>query len=164
MGKRTIILLCGASFLLFLVSLFVYSQIGAQKDGLLTQAEFIDIIIRTLGLEDQLPVAATISDKIALLEHLGFAPPGGWEAGKILTKGDAAVVLAQILGVSVPVVAEQGYYVQVLADRSIMTAGDAELPFSMQDLTISFNIAASMPGTRVVPYIPPYKLPVSPTR
>jgi hypothetical protein len=157
MQKRSIVFLCGVTFLL-------YSQINAQKDDLLTQAEFVHIIVRALGLQDQLPVAATLSDKIELLELLGYVPPGGWQLERALTKGDVAVVLVQILGFGVPVGTEQGYCIQVLADRGIMTHGDAEVPIARQDLRSSVNLAAAMPGARPTPYIPPYRLPVSTTR
>jgi hypothetical protein len=169
MEKRTphtrgLVFLCGVVFLLLLVSFFVYSQINAQKDKPATQAEFVDIIIRALGLEERLPVAATLSHKVELLRNLGYAPPGGWQLEKMLTKGDVAVVLAQILGVDVPIGAEQGDCVQALVDRGIMTPGNAEVPISLQELTTSVNLAAARPAARPVPYIPPYKLPVSPIR
>jgi len=164
MEKKTIVFLCGVTFLLLLVSFFVYSQINADKDGPVTQAEFADMIIRALGLEERLPVPASFSDKTELLEYLGYVPPGGWELERILTKDDVAVVLAQILGIATPVGAEQGYYVQALVDRGIVTPGDAGAPISREESKISINLAAAMPGARPIPYIPPYKLPVSPTR
>jgi len=164
MEKKTVVFLCGVTFLLLLASFLVYSQINAHKDGPVTQAEFADMITRALGLEERLPVPASFSDKTELLEYLGYVPPGGWELERILTKDDVAVILAQILGIAAPVRAEQGYYVQALVDRGIMTPGDAGAPISQQELKISVNLAAAMPGARPIPYIPPYKLPVSPTR
>jgi hypothetical protein len=164
MEKKSIIFLCGVILPLLLASFLVYSQINTHKDGPVTQAEFADMIIRALGLEERLPVPAGFSDKTELLEYLGYVPPGGWELERKLTKGDVAVVLAQILGVAAPVGAEQGYYVQALVDRGIMTPGNAGEPISQQELKVSVNLAAAMPGARPIPYIPPYKLPVSPTR
>ena len=164
MERREVASLSGAILLLILVPLFIYSQLNAQNGEPLTQADFINILIRVLGLEDQLPAAATLSDKIHLLEELGYAPLGGWKLERILTKGDTATILAQMLGIYVPIGAGSEEYVQALADQGIMTPGGAELPFSLQDLTASVNIAAAMPGARVDHDIQPYRLPVSNTQ
>jgi len=164
-GKRRIEFLSGTIFLLLIVPFFIYTQINAQNSEQLSQAEFINVLIRVLGLEDQLPVAATLADKIALLENLGYAPQGGWEPSRRLTKGDTAVVLTQMLGIDVPsadAILEE--YVKSLADRGIMTPGGAELPFSLPDLTTSVNVAATMPGASIIATPPPYLIPVSPFR
>gem|GEM_PF-1771308 len=150
MQKRMIVSLMGAIALVFLVSSLVYSQVNAQNDEQLTQADFINILIRILGLEDQLPTAATLSDRIELLGELGYAPVGGWQPEDTLTKGDVAAALARILRVDVPVAATPKEYIQTLTDRGIMVAGSPERPFSLPDLTTAINMAAAMPNTLTV--------------
>ena len=145
MQKRIIASLSGVIFLL-LISFFVYSQADTQNDKRLTQADFINILIRVLGLEDQLPAAATLSDKIELLEELGCAPLGGWQPEQMLTKGDVAVALGQILKVDVPAGATPEQYIHTLTDRGIMTAGSTEGLLGLPDLAIPVNKAAVMPG------------------
>ena len=165
MEKKRMAFLSGTIFLLLIVPFVIYSQINAQNNEQLTQAEFVNVIIRVLGLENQLPVVASLSDKIRLLENLGYAPQGGWKLEETLTKGDTAVVLAQILGIDArPVGSTPQEYVQLLADRGIMTSGGAELPFSLPDLTTSVNTAAVMPGATINATPPPYLIPVSPFR
>ena len=161
MGKQTIVSLVGAVILLLFSSLFIYSQVGSQGNDQVTQAEFVNTLIRALGMENQLPVAATLSDKVQLLERLGYAPLGGWNLEALLTKGDVAVVLGQVLRIDMPAGAGVDEYVQALADQGIMTAGGADLPFSPADLASSINTAAAMPGSRLGA-IAPYHMPVSP--
>lgn len=159
MHRRMIASLSGAIFAL-LISLFVYSQTETENDKRLTQADFVNILIRVLGLEEQLPAVANLSDKIELLEELGCAPLDGWQLEQMLTIGDVAVVLGQILKIDVPVGATQEEYIHTLADQGIMTTVSIERPLSLQDLAASVNKAAVMPGA-FAPVPPPWA-PVRP--
>lgn len=154
MQKRIVVSLSGAIFVL-LISFFVYSQTNTQNDKQLAQADFVNILTRVLGLEDQLPVTATLSDKIELLEELACAPPAGWQPEEMLTKGDVAVVLGRILRIDVPVGATPEEHVQALADRGIMAAGSTERQLSLPDLAAPVNKAAALPGA-FLPGPPPW--------
>ena len=162
MKNKNIILLCGIVLILFFTSFIVYSQNNTQKEKQITQAEFVDILIKVLGLEDQLPVSGTLSDKVKLLKKLGYEPLGGWQLDRILTKGDAAVVIAKILSIN-GLDGRSEDYVQALAERGIMTTGDVDLPFLESNLVTSINTAAVIPGA-FPPGIQlqPYHLPLSP--
>ena len=166
MKNRTIASLNGAIFLLLLV-LFFYSGSSSsqinESNTMLTQAEFANILIRVLGLEDRLPGAATLSDRTRSLKQKGYVPLGGWEPKEVLTQGDVAVVLARILGIDVLPGTKSADYVQALADQGIMTPGGADQPFSLEDLTAAINTAAVAPGTRDTPDTPQYRVPVTPT-
>ena len=163
MERKKLVFLNGTMIMLLLVSFAIYSQIKPEDNEYITHAEFVNILIRVLELEDQLPAAATLTDKVRLLEELGYAPLGGWELERILTKGDVAAVLARILGINAPLDASPEDYIQALANQGIMSPGSAALPFSLEDLTASVNTAAEMPGARAGSDIPPYRLPVTPT-
>jgi len=164
MKSKKLLLLSGAIVVLFSISFLVYSQINAQNSNTITQAEFVNTLIRVLGLDDQLPPAATLMNKVALLESLGYAPLGRWSLESILTKGDAAVVIVQILGITVPAGTGADGYVQALADLGIMTPGGSGSPLSPQDLENSINAAASYSVSKGTNVIQPYRLPASPTR
>lgn len=167
MAKK-ILIISGVVVFFLLASIYVYTQNEKQ----ITQAELVNALIRALGLEEMLPLAATLSDKVRLLEELGYAPIGGWRLEALLTKGDVAVVLAQILGIPLPTGATVDDYIKELADRGIMTPGGAGQAFSLADLTSTINVAARLPGAfpswpqkeRLSQIIPPYRIPVSPTR
>ena len=163
METRKLLFLGGGVVALLLVSLLIFSQLIAQNDAQLTQADFVNMLIKALGLEDELGVTATMMDKVNKLRELGYAPLGGWEPERPLLKGDVAVVLAQILGIDMPAGAMPEDYVQALADRDIMTPGGAGETFSMEDLTTAINAAAAMPGVGLTE-IPPYRTPVSPVQ
>jgi len=154
MERKRLVLLISLVFLLLITSFFVYSQVSSSKNNYITQAEFINMLINILGLEDQLPVAVTLSDKVALLKAYDIAPLGGWDLEKVLSKGDASVVICRILGI-VPIGTKLEDYVKELIDRGIMTPGDAESPFALSDLTASINMAATTPGV-FTPSSPPW--------
>lgn len=164
MKGRKLTLLTTSVLLLLIVSLAIYSQIKVEDNDYITHAEFVNILIRVLKLEDQLPVAATLEDKILLLEKLGYAPLDGWELERILNKGDTATVLALIIGIDLLDKATPEDYIRALTDQGIMTFDRPDLPFSLRDLTGSINTAAAMPGLRAAIDIPPYRLPVSPVQ
>jgi hypothetical protein len=156
------ILICGIVFILLFISFVVYSQNNTQKEKQITQAEFVDILIKVLGLEDQLPISETLSDKVKLLKKLGYEPLGGWQLDRVLTKGDAAVVIAKILSIN-GLDSKAEDYVQALAERGIMTTGDVDLPFSESNLVTSINTAAAIPGAFPPGVqLQPYHLPLSP--
>jgi hypothetical protein len=69
----------------------------------------------------------------------------------------------RILEIDMPPGAGATDYVQKLADLGIMTPGDVDVPFSIEDLTASVNIAAEIPGAPIID-IPPYRLAVTPTQ
>ncbi len=171
METRRLIFLGAAILILSLASLFVFSQLDAQNNmQQLAQADFVNILIRALGLEDEFGVTATMMDKVKRLEELGLAPPGGWDLERPLLKGDAAIVLAQILGIKAPPGATPEEYVHRLADQNIMVAGEAEKALSQSDLTTAINTAAAPPWERPPKErslewseIPLYRIPVSPT-
>lgn len=150
MQKIRIASLVGAISLVLLISLLVYSQASAQNDRPLTQADLINILIRVLGLDDQLPAAATLSDRVLLLEKLGYMPLGGWQPETILTKEDVATVVAQILRTDVPDEATSRDYIRILTRQGIMASGSPERHFSLSDLATTINAAATMPHRAVV--------------
>jgi hypothetical protein len=138
----------------------VYSQTDIQTDERHTQADFVSILIRLLGLENRLPTGAILPDKIELLDELGCTPLHGWQPEQMLTKGDVAVVLGQILKINVPIGAAPEEYVRTLTDRGIMTPGSTEKLLSLPDLATSVNKATAMPGA--FPPRPPAWAPVRP--
>lgn len=77
MEKRKLILFGGTIVVLVVFSSLMYSQLNAQNGELLTQADLVHALVEALGLQDQLPPEATLSDKIRLLEQLGYAPLTG---------------------------------------------------------------------------------------
>ena len=162
MEKKKIAFLGGAIFLLLLISFFIFSQLTAQDSEQLTQGDLVDILIRALGLEDQLPVAATSVDKAELLKSFGYAPLGGWDLEATLTRGTVAAVLGQILGIE-PVGAGAEGYIGALVAQGIMTSGAAGDEFSLADLTDAINTAAGTPGWRAAIDNLPHRTPVSPT-
>lgn len=146
MEKRKLILFGGTIAVLVVFSSLMYSQLNAQNGELLTQADFVHALVEALGLQDQLPSEATLSDKIRLLEQLGYAPLTGWKPAQMLLKGDTAVVIAQILEIDVPVGSRLENHIQALVDHHVMPPGDADLPLSQSDLAESINTATEMPG------------------
>lgn len=162
MEKKKMAFLGGAIFLLLLISFFIFSQLTAQNSEQFTQGDFVDVLIRALGLEDQLPLAATSVDKAELLKSLGYAPLGDWDLEALLTRGVVAVVLGQILGI-VPVGPGAEGYIEALVAQGIMTSGGADDGFSLANLTDTINTASGTPGWRAAIEALPYRLPVSPT-
>jgi hypothetical protein len=163
MERKKLASLSGVMMMFLLVSLVVYSGFEAGNSDQITHDEFVSMLIRILKLENRLPAAATVLEKMQLLEELGYAPQGGWELGRILTKGDMATVFALIMQIGVPEDAGPEDYVQALADRGIMTSGGAGNSLSLSDLTSSINTTASLPGFRASEDVPPFRLPVTPT-
>jgi hypothetical protein len=123
MKNRRLLLFSVSISLLLMFSLLVYSQVKPVESRYITQDVFINILVKTLGLEDQLSsdpqkVAATSSDKAALLVSYDIAPIDGWEPTKILSKGDAAYVLCKILGIDLN---PTGAETKILADNKIQS-------------------------------------------
>ena len=162
MEKKKMAFLGGGIFLLLFVSLFIFTQLTAQDSEQFTQGEFVDILIRALGLEDQLPLAATLVDKAELLRNLGYAPLGDWDLEGPLNRGTVAGVLGQILGIE-PVGPGLEGYIEALVAQGIMTGGGADDAFTLADLTDTINIAADTPGWRTAIEALPHRVPVSPT-
>ncbi len=166
MKRRNIILLLMMAVLLFTASFLVYSQSNSEESEYITQAEFINIIITILKLEDRLPSAPTLPDKAELLGEIGYSPLDGWILDKILTKGDAAVVLVRLLDFPEPQNVDAGAYIQLLVNRGIfdpsVKPGDIDLPFSWLDLAASITMASL--GNLASEYLQPYKLPISPVK
>ena len=163
MEKKKIASLGGAIFLLLIISFFIFSQLNAQDSEQFTQGDLVDILIRALGLEDQLPLAATLVDKAELLKRLGYAPLGDWDLEATLTRGTVAAVLGQILGIE-PVGPGAEGYIEALMAQGIMTGGTADDEFSPADIAGTINAAAGTPGWRAAIETLPYRLEISPTR
>ncbi|MFH1656001.1 MAG: hypothetical protein ABH954_05280 [Candidatus Omnitrophota bacterium] len=70
----------------------------AQGEEPLTQEKFAVELVKNMGLQKQLPVAALPSDCVALLESLGIAPLKGWDRKALITEDDYTVILAKALG------------------------------------------------------------------
>ncbi len=162
MEKKRMASFSGAIFLLLLISFFIFSQLTAQDSEQFTQGDFVDALIRALGLEDQLPLAATAMDKAELLKSFGYEPLDGWDLEATLTRGTVAAVLGQILGIE-PVGPGAEGYIEALVQQGIMTGGMADDEFSPADLAGTINAAAGMPGWRSATGTLPYQLEISPT-
>ena len=160
---RKLVFWAAMIFFLFTASLFVFSQLVTQGDERLYQDDFVNILIKAMGLEKELGATASIVDKTSKLRELKLAPPGGWDPAKLLLKGDVAVVLSQILGVEMPSGATPEEYVRELANHSIMMDSGIEEPLSIAELATTINNAAA---TSAAPpgwgRIPVYRIPVSP--
>jgi hypothetical protein len=135
------------------------SQTQIQEDQWLTQANFVDIIISVLGIQDQIPDQASQSFKAAFLKSLGYAPLDGWQLENILTKGEAAVVIIQLiktLDFQIDAEAGEEWYVKKLADLEIFeNSGGAENYISISELVYAINRAADIEGTGLQPYQDP---------
>jgi hypothetical protein len=123
MKNRRLLLFSISISILLMFSLLVYSQVKSVESRYITQDVFINMLVKTLGLEDELSsntqkVAATSSDKAALLASYNIEPIDGWQPTKILSKGDAAYVLCQILGIDLN---PTGAETKVLADNKIQS-------------------------------------------
>ncbi len=158
MERKRLVFFGGAIMLLLIVSLFIYPQIIAQNNGVLTQAEFIDILMQVMGLESSLPEGATLQYKINFLSDRGYLPLPGWQPDEILTKEDVAALFVAIL--RIPDV-RVGEYVQAFADRGCMTTGGENDPMLMPDLVefIDCLSRSEIAGGR----INPYRRTISPT-
>jgi len=163
MKTKRLVFFSGIALVLFFVSFAIFSQLVVQDDEQLTQAAFVEALIKALGLEDQLGPAATTRDKAEYLKTLGYAPLGGWILENVLSKGDVAAVLGQVLGVEVSDDATADDYIKSLTALGIMTSGKADSPFLLDDLATAINTAAEMPGV-AESLIQPYHVKMSPIK
>jgi len=62
-----------------------------------TQAELAHILVHLLGLARFLPPNASSQEIFAVLMQNQIAPPDGWDAEAVVTKGDLAVVVVKCL-------------------------------------------------------------------
>jgi hypothetical protein len=139
MKKGKLLILVLSLFLMLTVS---QGNSNGKVESII-QADFVNMLINVLELQDKLPLSATFTDKTLLLESYGIAPLGGWDLEKKLTKGDVAVVICQMLNIDVPKDAKLDDYISALADRGIMTSGGSDSLFALADLTASINLAAA---------------------
>lgn len=145
MKKRTVALFSAAICLALLTSVVMNISTDAQRSPkLITQAEFIDLLLRAVGQEDGLLETATLAEKIQFLENLGYAPLDGWNPEAVLTWSDTDAILAQILPHDIPV----------------QPTGDTNLPLSQADVNTSINDAAALPAVDMVAAAP-FQIPVS---
>lgn len=70
----------------------------APKDAA-TLADLAQLLVRQTGLIRYLPMPPTDMDCIAALLANGIQPLDGWDPGKIVTRGDLAVIIVRALGV-----------------------------------------------------------------
>ncbi|NOZ64804.1 MAG: hypothetical protein GXO71_07800 [Caldiserica bacterium] len=70
---------------MFLLGTMVAPGFSAEK---ITQGDFAMLLVRVLGMEGNLPPAATVEDYGNLLSSLGIEPADGWDYGVPLTLGD----------------------------------------------------------------------------
>jgi hypothetical protein len=143
MKKRRLLLFSISISILLMFSLLVYSQVKPVESRYITQDVFINILVKTLGLEDELSsdsqkVAATSSDKAALLASYNIEPIDGWQPTKILSKGDAAYVLCQILGIDLN---PTGAETKIIAENKIQSNQTGKY------LKVSVNEIPSNPST-----------------
>ena len=160
MGKEKIAYVSGAILFLLIVSFFIYSQIDAQDDQTISQADLVDMLMQIMGLQDLIPEDITF--KTGVLTSRGISPLDGWSPGKTLTKGEAAVVIVKLLeclNVFIPVGAGEEYYVQALVDLGIMKPGGVELTLPRSELIEALNKVAEVPGAGTQAY----QEPVTPT-
>ncbi|GEM_PF-3316828 len=75
---------------LFLLGTIIAPAFSAEK---ITQGEFAMLLVRVLGMEGDLPPAATVEDYGSLLSSLGMEPAYGWDYEFPLTLGDLYDVL-----------------------------------------------------------------------
>jgi len=169
MKNKRMVCLIGAILILLFISFIIYSQIEGEGEEGITQADFVNILMTVMGLEEQLPEAATLAYKTTILTNRGYMPPEGWKPDETLLVGQAAVVIALILEIplNLAVTPEEimNQSIQELADRGIIIPfrGSDTLPgfdevIPLDELIDMINRAAEMPGVR----INPYRVPVSP--
>ena len=80
----------GVGMILFLLGMMAIPGFSAEK---ITQGEFAMLLVRVLGMEGELPPAATVEDYCDLLSSLGMEPADGWDADLPLTLGDISDIL-----------------------------------------------------------------------
>ena len=82
-----------------LVFIIVFSSITiALADEPMTQEEFAVELVKNMGLEDQLPIAALPKDCVDLLESMGITPLKGWDRKALLKDDDFTVLIAKAVG------------------------------------------------------------------
>ncbi|MCK9555329.1 FecR domain-containing protein [bacterium] len=69
-----------------------------ESTDAITQARFAEYLVNSLGLTDMLPDNPATEDYFSILAARGITPPGGFEADKVLTNGDMAIILERSLG------------------------------------------------------------------
>jgi len=58
MKNKRMVCLIGAILILLFISFIIYSQIEGEGEEGITQADFVNILMTVMGLEEQLPEAA----------------------------------------------------------------------------------------------------------
>jgi hypothetical protein len=71
-------------------------EVGVERPGRMTHAEFVSIIFPAFGLDSRALKTATLEDRIDVLESLDLGPAGGYQPDKTLTVKEASVVLTEI--------------------------------------------------------------------
>lgn len=84
-------------FLLLILGLQI-NLVFAQEEKAVTQEEFAVELVKNMGLEDQLPLAALPSDCVDLLSSIGISPLKGWNKKALLTDDDFTVIIAKAVG------------------------------------------------------------------
>ncbi len=69
-----------------------------KKSDQVTQGELASMLVNVLGLSRFLSASPSIHECITALTENGIAPLGGWQADKVVTRGDLARVIVQALG------------------------------------------------------------------
>jgi len=77
-----------------IASLFV----AAGGYGEVTHGEFAQALVRSMGLERELPVSALPRDYTDYLEMLGIEPVDGWEPRDMMSEDDAIITIARAKG------------------------------------------------------------------
>ena len=70
----------------------------ASKSDQVTQGEFASMLVNVLGLSRFLGANPSVHESFAALLENGISPVTGWQADKVVTRGDLARVIVQALG------------------------------------------------------------------
>ncbi len=73
----------------------------------ITQGDLAIILVRSAGLESELPTAPIKENYITLLDSKGIRPLTGWDRNRMLTTGDFAAILVHALGLDIKLVSAQ---------------------------------------------------------
>ncbi len=73
----------------------------------ITQGDLAIIIVRSAGLESELPIAPVKDDYITLLNSKGIRPLTGWDKNRMVVTGDFAAILVHALGLDIKLVSAQ---------------------------------------------------------